>query len=691
MAASTLVDGTSTEDSLSALSSQLVSLGYLSRPLDLSTLFLSPAIPANPSAKALKKHHDLLILQARAREQIAKCLWGMLEQRQSERGVIEGLLAVEARAQEEVERERKARERAEREREAMGRELEAEKAKAREAQQKLKTEQERHRHARDELAKAKNALQFVKTQALHDQKRRETEVQGLHQRLQKLTTAPSTSSDSAFTRFVVLNATASSSSSSSPLSATFNGAAGGRASRLGGRSPPPSSAVAGATSTVALEAELDLLHSSLSEHVQARTELEGEVGELRAFVGEVGEWAEGVLEVPELVGVRKDADEGVEMRGVLQAEGDESYLIPAPHLALPVSALAAPLHRKLYAIRLGLLSLTSSSSAALSSLREELETEIERLHEEVEEEQRTREEVEREREEARRKCEEGERLVREWAERAEKEGKRKGADESDDDLPPEIEASLALDKQQRIARKGSKHAFATATSAAPSAPSAPAPSAPAARPSMPSAKVSAFLSELGLDTPAAENDEKAPLRAGDRVRQAAITSTRERDLAQSQQGDKPRVRPSLARTTGSAPGDKEREREGAMLPPAQPRRTSGSSRTSSSTATSSSSRSSSSASSSTAAAPAPSSTLADILALADSPPVSSEPLVSSSATAASRTDREHKERPVLGSSRVANDSRQAATATGKAEALSEEDKVKAKKQALLERARSARA
>lgn len=281
-------------------------------------------------------------------------------------------------------------------------------------------------------------------------------MQGLHQRLQKLTTAPSTSSDSAFTRFVVLNATASSPSSSSPLSATFNGAAGDRTSRLGGRSPPPSSVVAGATSTAALEAELDLLHSSLLEHVQARTELEGEVGELRAFVGEVGEWAEGVLEVPELVGVRKDADEGEEMRGVLQAEGDEvrlgsrnarataaeaehllhpldaqSYLIPAPHLALPVSALAAPLHRKLYAIRLGLLSLTSSSSAALSSLREELETEIERLHEEVEEEQRTREEVEREREEARRKCEEGERLVREWAERAEKEGKRKGADESE--------------------------------------------------------------------------------------------------------------------------------------------------------------------------------------------------------------------------------------------------------------------
>jgi hypothetical protein len=35
----------------------------------------------------------------------------------------------------------------------------------RDAEQKLKLEQERHRHAREELTKAKNALQFVKTQA----------------------------------------------------------------------------------------------------------------------------------------------------------------------------------------------------------------------------------------------------------------------------------------------------------------------------------------------------------------------------------------------------------------------------------------------------------------------------------------------------------------------------------------------
>lgn len=119
-----------TEESLSALSTQLVSLGYLSRPLDLATLFLAPSLPAGASSKHARKHHDLLILQARAREQIAKCLWGMLEQRQTERDTIETLLAREARANEEAERERKAADRARKEREAMGHEVEAEKARA---------------------------------------------------------------------------------------------------------------------------------------------------------------------------------------------------------------------------------------------------------------------------------------------------------------------------------------------------------------------------------------------------------------------------------------------------------------------------------------------------------------------------------------------------------------------------------
>lgn len=119
-----------TEASLSALSTQLVSLGYLSRPLDLATLFLAPSLPAGASSKQARKHRDLLILQARAREQIAKCLWGMLEQRQTERETIETLLAREARANEEADRERKAADRARTEREAMGRQVEAEKARA---------------------------------------------------------------------------------------------------------------------------------------------------------------------------------------------------------------------------------------------------------------------------------------------------------------------------------------------------------------------------------------------------------------------------------------------------------------------------------------------------------------------------------------------------------------------------------
>ncbi|KPV75176.1 uncharacterized protein RHOBADRAFT_43663 [Rhodotorula graminis WP1] len=672
MDAKAALDATSTEESLSALSTQLVSLGYLSRPLDLSTLFLAPALPSQPSAKALKRHHDLLVLQARAREQIAKCLWGMLDQRQSEREVMEGLLAGEAKAADDADREHKARERAEREREGIARDLEAERAKTKELEVKLKAEQERHRHAREELGKTKNALQFVKTQATHDLKRRETEVQSLHQRLQKLTSAPS-SSDSAYTRFATLNSPSASSPNASPLSATFGGVNAGRASRPGGRTPTPTStsnqARHGSPSSAVLEAELDLVRTSLDECLSARAALEGECADLRAFVGEVGEWAEGMLEVPELVA---------------------SYLVPTPHLALPVGALTSPLHRKLYAIRLGLLSLSSASSSALSALREELEHEIERLHEEVEEEQKRREEVEGERDDARDQVNAGEKVVKEWAERAEKEAQRAKQDESDDDLPPEIEASLALDKQKRLARKAAKHApLSSASTAAP----APSTVAAAARPSIPSAHVSAFLSELGLDTPGLPSSssssdaprEKAPLKA-DKV---SITSARERDLAQSQrdrdrdrEGKRERVRPSIARPAAAGrererDGEAEREadkgkardeREGAMLPPPNPvRRTSSSSRTAAPPTRKVAV---------TVSAPTPppqkaASAVQDILALADSPPTVSEPLVSSR---------------VLGSSRAVNSAPPTSSA-----AADNEDRVRAKRAALLAAARSSRA
>ncbi|GAA5963711.1 hypothetical protein JCM8115_004250 [Rhodotorula mucilaginosa] len=709
-----------TEESLSALSTQLVSLGYLSRPLDLATLFLAPSLPAGASSKHARKHHDLLILQARAREQIAKCLWGMLEQRQTERETIETLLAREARANEEADREREAADRARKEREAMGREVEAEKARAKEAEQKLRNEQDRHRHARDELAKAKNALQFVKTQALHDQKRRESEVQSLHQRLQKLTTAPasSTSSESAFTRFTILNGA---SPASSPVTATFTAPAqtGRSASRTASRVPATHAAVPSAAASSALEAaELELVRTTLDERISACSHLERENRQLRTFVGEVGEWTEGVLEIEELASVRKDREEGGEMREVLN-DGDESYLIPAPHLALPVAALTSPLHRKLYAIRLGVSSLSEQSAATLASVRDELEGEIERLHEEVEEEVVRREEVEKERETALEAVRKGEELVEEWAQKAQAERRRRltGSPASDDESPATADGPDDIaDKRQRERAPATERPAAAITRAA--------------RPSAPSAHVADFLADLGLDTPAAAEKEKAPLRTTkvDEKSQKQTTSS-SNHRREEEEEERPRSRAarddgrSDRRRRGGADSRKEEDNGGDMLPPPPPVSrpkttsslpsssrsisTSSSSRastgfgsaTSASATTSSSSRSSrrqeqevpSAATTAAAASGHPSSTLQDILALADSPPVTSEPLISAAAaTNASRaTSRvrpaESRQVLVASSSRVVN--APTVAASDKTEEL--DDRVAAKKQALLARARSA--
>ncbi|BGP24260.1 afadin/alpha-actinin-binding family protein [Rhodotorula toruloides] len=654
-----LLNANSTEDSLSALSTQLVSLGYLSRPLDLSTLFLAPPIPSNATAKALKKYHDLLILQARAREQIAKCLWGMLEQRQAERGTIEALLSREASAAEEAEREKNAADRARKEREVLGKELEAEKARAKDVEQKLKLERERHRHAREELAKAKNALQFVKTQAQHDLKRREAEVQSLHQRLQKLTTAPTSSaSDSAFTRFVVLNGAAGT-SASSPITATF----GGRGSRLPARSPtatsaPPSSAAA------ALEAELDLLRTTLDDRLSECEHLADENKDLRTFVGEVEEWAEGVLETDEMLKLRKAGEEGEEIRGVLET-GDESFHIPSPYLGLPIPILTSSLHRKLYAIRLGLLSLNSTTSSAVSTLREELEGEIERLNEEIEEEVRRREETEKEREEAKEQVRMGERLVQEWADKAHEEKRRRltRAPESDDELPLEIEASIAIEKQKRQARKASTRAPPPVASVPVT--DAPAKAASAPRPSAPSVHVTAFLSDLGLDTPVVEESKGA-------LKSEKVRNGTSQELA----ADKARVRSSGEQRT-----EKERAVDAEMPPPTKPTRRTSFSRSPTFAPGIPSSRSASAMSTISSGA---SSALDNILALATSPPVSSEPLVSTKA-AGSAKDKE-RSRSILASSRLVN------ADVGQAlDGETEQDRVAAKKQALLERARSASA
>ncbi|GAA5968811.1 hypothetical protein JCM11641_000740 [Rhodosporidiobolus odoratus] len=664
------------QQSFSALSTALISSGYLTRPLDLQTLFNSPSLPSQSSSKALKKHNDLLILQARAREQLSKCLWGMLDKRDQEREMVEGLLAREARVSGEAERERGMRERAERDREVAQREAEKERARAREAELKLQTEQERHRQTKDELAKMKNALQFVKTQALHDQKRRETEVTALHQRLQKLTT--SSDSVTVSTRLVVLNSSTAASSSSSPLSSTF--AASGRLSRLSSassRSNTPTSSSPSAAS-VALEAELELLTSALNEATSARTHLQGDNKLLREFISEVGEWAEGVCDMDEFREAL-EGENGAEVEGVMHAQedADESYVVPTPHLSLPVPALTSPLHRKLYAIRLGLSSLASSTTSRLETLRSELGEELGVLSAQVQDEQAAREEMEVELRELVKEVEEKDRLVKEFVERKQI-GRRstmaRGAD-SDDDLPPEIVASLA-------ATKASKR---TARTALP--PSAPAPLPPtttsSSRPSEPpSASVAAFLSQLGIDTPIAPQETLVSDQVKRRFERVAGSVERAREKKAVE--EPPVAVPGEGRRGGDGNQEVRRERAPAARPEGG-RRISGSSP--------SASRPSSASTLSTApSAATTSSALSSILALADSPVVSTQALVSSNALAAKEKEKERKK--VLSTSSALNSASAAgAIANGKGPVADkdkgkERERMRAKKEALLARAKA---
>ena len=412
---------------------------------------------------------------------------------------------------------------------------------------------------------------------------------------------------------------------------------------------------------------------------------------------------------------------------------------------MPVAALTSPLHRKLYAIRLGVSSLSEQSAATLASVRDELEGEIERLHEEVEEEVVRREEVEKERETALEAVRKGEQLVEEWAQKAQAERRRRltglaasecvapsktlnvstsSAEHSRDRLPfCSDESPVTAQGSGDIADKRRRErAPATERSAA-----AAAPTSRAARPSAPSAHVADFLADLGLDTPAAAEKEKAPLRttkADEKSQKQTISSSSHRGKEEEEE------RPTSRAARDDGRSDRRRrdvdsrkeEVDGDMLPPppattrhktttsslpssSRSISTASSSRASTvsgsttcaSTTSSSLSRSSrrqeqeapSAAATGPAAAGHPSSTLQDILALADSPPVTSEPLMSAAATKASRTSRDRPAEPrqvlVASSSRVVN-----ALATTGASDKTEElgDRVAAKKQALLARARS---
>lgn len=96
---------------LSHLSSQLMSHGYISRPLDLISLFTQPSAPLyahthasndttdNVNAptdkeiqRSLRTARDKRVAQGRARDQVSKCLWTMLNARMDATATLEKLV-----------------------------------------------------------------------------------------------------------------------------------------------------------------------------------------------------------------------------------------------------------------------------------------------------------------------------------------------------------------------------------------------------------------------------------------------------------------------------------------------------------------------------------------------------------------------------------------------------------------------
>ena len=87
------------EDSLAHLSAQLNAHGYITRPLDLISLFALPPPPLVTSAEqtdkqlrnALKQARAATEAQDKAREQLVRCLWNMLGARVDATTAIERL------------------------------------------------------------------------------------------------------------------------------------------------------------------------------------------------------------------------------------------------------------------------------------------------------------------------------------------------------------------------------------------------------------------------------------------------------------------------------------------------------------------------------------------------------------------------------------------------------------------------
>lgn len=119
------------DDAFAALSLELVSHGYLTRPLLLSSLIASlPSLPppSSSSSSSLKKHQEALVLRARALDQLSKLLWTLLERNDASRKELSESIERESRAVMEHDREHALRQRQERDNNLVTRELEIERA-----------------------------------------------------------------------------------------------------------------------------------------------------------------------------------------------------------------------------------------------------------------------------------------------------------------------------------------------------------------------------------------------------------------------------------------------------------------------------------------------------------------------------------------------------------------------------------
>ncbi|KAL8292804.1 hypothetical protein RQP46_001416 [Phenoliferia psychrophenolica] len=395
MEGTSVLDSAELTASLSHLSSQLLSHGYTSRPLDLVSLFLTP-----PPSHALKQadpgayaeHVARIRAEGTARDQVVKCLWNMLGARMDSIEGLENLRSREMVGQYELERSRGLLQRAEKERDRARKDAEQERAKTKAAQTDLALEQERHRRARDELNKARTALQLVRTQSAHDMKRRETEIVAATSRLQRLTSAVPAS-----TRLVVLNSTVQIPSPTPTSSITVR------------RRIPPSH-----DEPVDRTAELALVEEALEYCDEERRRCEDEIAVLRECLGDVGEWCGGVI--GGVRGFEKDAqsvEEGEDQGDIWAA--DDSLLIPNPQFARPAHSFAPTIHAALHHIRTRILAVVDATDNEVEAARIELANKLEeeRAARVAEEERRV--EAERELENAKILVEQGERLVSDFA------------------------------------------------------------------------------------------------------------------------------------------------------------------------------------------------------------------------------------------------------------------------------------